>query len=185
MPLQHQLLKQQIFFKIVSNYQIKQGFGSNIEIQDLDGNTVAIFADVNNKQLIFDGQLYTLEYSRGKVSINGLTDSIDLGKEPIVIDIEGKDPSDIEDPETPPTVDDGDTITGDEADNFLVGTDGDDTIVGLDGNDILRGGAGVDSMDGGAGDDKFVIVGDLSAGGKVDSDEDTEALGFPLTDLKL
>ncbi len=172
------------FLQDVSNYQIKQGFGSNIEIQDLDGNTVAIFADVNNKQLIFDGQLYTLEYSRGKVSINGLTDSIDVGKEPIVIDLEGKkDPSDIEEPDTPPAVDDGDTITGDEADNFLVGTDGDDTIVGLDGNDILRGGSGVDSMDGGAGDDKFVIVGDLSAGGKVDSDEDTEALGFPLTDL--
>jgi Ca2+-binding RTX toxin-like protein len=169
------------FLQDVSHFKIKQGFGSNIEIQDLDGNTVALFADVNGKELIFDGKVYTLEYSRGKISLNGVDDSINLGKEAIIIDIEGKDVGDTSEP--PVTPSDKETLTGDDSDNRLTGTDGDDTIIGLGGDDIIRGGAGTDSMDGGAGDDKFVIVGDLSSGGKVDSDEDTQALGFPLTDL--
>ncbi|MGB7511156.1 MAG: hypothetical protein WBP54_07690, partial [Pelodictyon phaeoclathratiforme] len=65
----------------------------------------------------------------------------------------------------------------------LTGGTGNDTLVGGNGNDVLRGGAGTDSMDGGAGDDTFVIVGDLSGGGKVGSPEDTVALGHPLSDL--
>jgi Ca2+-binding RTX toxin-like protein len=65
----------------------------------------------------------------------------------------------------------------------LSGGSGNDTLIGGDGNDILRGGAGTDSMDGGAGNDTFVIVGDLSGGGKVDSPEDTAALGRPLSYL--
>lgn len=76
-----------------------------------------------------------------------------------------------------------DTLTGGTDADRLEGGAGHDTLIGGDGNDILRGGAGVDSMDGGAGDDRFVIVGDISGGGKVDSVADTAALGFPLTDL--
>nr|VFJ59205.1 MAG: Ca2+-binding protein, RTX toxin-related [Candidatus Kentron sp. DK] len=76
-----------------------------------------------------------------------------------------------------------DTLTGSASDDRMEGGAGNDILTGGDGNDVLRGGAGVDTMDGGAGDDTFVIVGDISAGGKVDSDEDTAALGFPLTDL--
>ena len=77
----------------------------------------------------------------------------------------------------------GVTLTGDASDDRLEGGAGNDTLIGNEGNDILRGGAGVDIMDGGDGDDTFIIVGDLSDGGKIDSLEDTEALGFPLTDL--
>jgi Ca2+-binding RTX toxin-like protein len=76
-----------------------------------------------------------------------------------------------------------DTLTGSDGNDRLLGGDGDNELIGGAGNDILRGGKGVDTMDGGAGDDKFVVVGDLSGGGKIDSDEDTEALGFPLTNL--
>jgi Ca2+-binding RTX toxin-like protein len=74
-------------------------------------------------------------------------------------------------------------LEGDSHDNRLSGGTGNDTLIGGDGNDVLRGGAGTDSMDGGAGDDTFVIVGDLSGGGKVDTPEDTAALGHPLSDL--
>jgi len=76
-----------------------------------------------------------------------------------------------------------DTLTGGATADRIEGGAGDDTLVGGDGNDVLRGGAGVDSMDGGAGDDTFVVVGDISGGGKVDSVADTAALGFPLTNL--
>nr|VFK67654.1 MAG: Hemolysin-type calcium-binding repeat-containing protein [Candidatus Kentron sp. UNK]VFK72877.1 MAG: Hemolysin-type calcium-binding repeat-containing protein [Candidatus Kentron sp. UNK] len=79
--------------------------------------------------------------------------------------------------------DSADTLAGGANNDRLDGGAGNDTLTGGDGNDILRGGAGVDTMDGGAGNDTFVIVGDLSTGGKVDSDADTAALGFPLTDL--
>ena len=169
------------FLQDISNYQLKQGFGSNIEIQDLDGNIVARFADVNNKELIFNGEVFTLDYSHGKLSINGLTDNIPLGSEAKIIDIDGKPNTD-----TPPIGDIGgssDSMTGTNGDDRLMGSDNDDKLVGLEGNDTLRGGAGIDSMDGGVGDDNFVIVGDLSGGGKVDSEEDTTVLGTPLTDF--
>ncbi|MGN7613559.1 VWA domain-containing protein [Magnetococcales bacterium HHB-1] len=78
---------------------------------------------------------------------------------------------------------DDDTLTGSDSDDRLSGNDGNDILRGGAGDDILRGGAGIDLMDGGDGNDTFVIVGDLSGGGKVDSDEDTAALGFPLTTL--
>lgn len=65
----------------------------------------------------------------------------------------------------------------------LFGGPGNDILVGGTNNDVLRGGAGTDTMDGGAGDDKFIIVGDLTLGGKIDSDEDTELLGVALTSL--
>jgi len=170
------------FLQDISNYKLKQGFGSNIEIQDLDGNTVALFADVNDKELIFNEEVFTLEYARGKLTISGLEESILLGNEAITVDIEGKVDTGDEEPEAP-IYDESDTIMGTDADDRLVGGDGDDILVGLEGNDTLRGGAGVDSMDGGAGDDNFVIVGDLSGGGKIDSEEDLAILGIPLTDL--
>ncbi len=85
-------------------------------------------------------------------------------------------------------------LTGDEQDNTLGFADsndiyrieggaGNDTLIGGNNKDILRGGAGIDTMDGGAGDDTFIVVGDLSIGGKVDSEKDTEVLGFDLTTL--
>lgn len=74
-------------------------------------------------------------------------------------------------------------ITAGAGDDNLTGGPSSDTLLGGDGNDILRGGAGIDMMDGGAGNDRLVVVGDISAGGKVDSDDDTAALGFALTDL--
>ena len=76
-----------------------------------------------------------------------------------------------------------DTLTGGILADRIEGGAGNDTLVGGDGNDILRGGGGTDSMDGGAGDDSFVVVGDISGGGKVDSVADTAALGFALTTL--
>lgn len=76
-----------------------------------------------------------------------------------------------------------DILTGSANSDRFEGGTGNDTLIGGDGNDILRGGAGIDSMDGGAGDDRFVIVGDISGGGKVDSTEDTSVLGFALTSL--
>ncbi len=76
-----------------------------------------------------------------------------------------------------------DTLTGSTLSDRIEGGAGDDNLIGGDGNDIIRGGVGVDTMDGGAGDDRFVVVGDISGGGKIDSAEDTDALGFPLTNL--
>jgi len=81
------------------------------------------------------------------------------------------------------TITNGKVIYGSEGDDNIVGAEGNDKLFAGEGNDILRGGAGVDSMDGGAGDDTFVVVGDVSGGGKVDTAEDSAALGFPLTDL--
>lgn len=77
----------------------------------------------------------------------------------------------------------GETLTGGTGNDRLLGGDGNDILNGGDGNDILRGGKGVDEMHGGAGNDRFVIVGDLSGGGKTDSAADTDVLGFPLTSL--
>lgn len=77
----------------------------------------------------------------------------------------------------------GETLAGGDSDDRIDGGAGNDSLVGGAGNDILRGGGGVDSMDGGAGDDRFVVVGDVSGGGKVDSDEDAAALGFPISNL--
>lgn len=77
----------------------------------------------------------------------------------------------------------GKTLTGGTGNDRLLGGDGNDILSSGDGNDILRGGKGVDEMHGGAGDDRFVIVGDLSGGGKIDSAADTDVLGFPLTTL--
>ncbi|MFZ4535301.1 beta strand repeat-containing protein [Propionivibrio sp.] len=77
----------------------------------------------------------------------------------------------------------GETLNGGTGNDRLLGGDGNDILNGGDSNDILRGGKGVDEMHGGAGDDRFVIVGDLSGGGKIDSPEDTDILGFPLTTL--
>lgn len=74
-------------------------------------------------------------------------------------------------------------INGKEKADRIEGGAGNDTLNGGEGNDVIRGGKGVDKMYGGEGDDTFVIVGDLSAGGKIDSPEDTEALGQNLTDL--
>lgn len=77
----------------------------------------------------------------------------------------------------------GETLSGGDGDDRLLGGDGNDILNGGAGNDILRGGKGYNEMHGGAGDDRFVIVGDLSGGGKIDSNEDTDVLGFPLTTL--
>ena len=66
---------------------------------------------------------------------------------------------------------------------FLTGTVNNDTLVGGAQNDTLRGGKGIDSMDGGAGDDTFVIVGDVSGGGKVDTAYNTQVLGQPISQL--
>lgn len=86
------------------------------------------------------------------------------------------------------------SLTGDEHNNTLgfadsndqytlFGGAGDDILRGGNNNDVLRGGAGTDTMEGGAGDDKFIIIGDLTLGGKIDSDEDTALLGVALTSL--
>ncbi|MEQ1777616.1 MAG: SwmB domain-containing protein [Nitrosomonas sp.] len=79
-----------------------------------------------------------------------------------------------------------------EPESIINGTDGADRLnggAGIDiinadaGDDIIRGGAGVDKVYAGDGNDKIVIVGDLSRGGKIDTDEDTNVLGEPLTNL--
>lgn len=77
----------------------------------------------------------------------------------------------------------GNSINGSELDDRLIGTDGNDTIYADPGNDVLRGGAGVDAMYGEEGNDIFVIVGDLTHGGKQDSAGDTAILGQPLSSL--
>jgi len=90
------------------------------------------------------------------------------------------------------TVVDGSIIIGGSGPENLVGTSdddrieggaGNDTLAGGEGDDVLRGGAGVDSMYGGGGNDRIVIVGDLSSGGKIDSIEDSSALGQDLSEL--
>lgn len=68
-------------------------------------------------------------------------------------------------------------------DGFLVTGGGADVIRSADEGSVLRAGGGVDTMLGGDGDDTFVIVGDVSSGGKVESADTSEALGFSITDL--
>jgi len=75
------------------------------------------------------------------------------------------------------------TLNGTELNDTIVGTNDNDTIYGNDGDDTIRGGAGVDTMDGGAGNDTFIVVGDVTGGGKANTDADTAALGFELESL--
>ncbi|MEQ1741126.1 MAG: SwmB domain-containing protein, partial [Candidatus Nitrotoga sp.] len=81
------------------------------------------------------------------------------------------------------TVDPENIINGTDGTDRLTGTAGVDIINAGAGDDIIRGGAGVDKVYAGDGNDKILIVGDLSRGGKIDSDEDTNVLGEPLTNL--
>jgi len=74
-------------------------------------------------------------------------------------------------------------VIGTLENDVLEGNVKNNKIEGLAGDDILRGGSGIDVMDGGDGDDVFIIVGDVTAGGKVDTKADTAALGFDISTL--
>ena len=76
-----------------------------------------------------------------------------------------------------------DTIQGSNADDRLYGGAGNDVIIGGAGNDVIIGGAGIDTLDGGDGDDTFIILGDVSVGGKKDTPELTKLLGMPISSL--
>ncbi|TVQ96397.1 MAG: VWA domain-containing protein [Desulfovibrionales bacterium] len=77
----------------------------------------------------------------------------------------------------------GQTLSGATGNDRLIGGDGNDILHGVAGDNIFRGGRGFDEMYGGNGNDSFVIVGDLSAGGKSDHPVDTFVLGQPLSNL--
>lgn len=70
----------------------------------------------------------------------------------------------------------------DKADRLIGGT-GNDTLIGGAGDDILHAGQGIDVMDGGDGNDSFIIIGDVSSGGKIDNEKDDFILGKPLSYL--
>ena len=55
----------------ISNYKMKQGFGSNMEVQDLNGNIIMTLASVSGKQLSFNNSVVDLAYIGGKVSVGG------------------------------------------------------------------------------------------------------------------
>jgi len=55
----------------ISSYKFKQGFGSNLEVQDLSGNTIMTLSDVGGKQLSFNSTVANLTYASGVVSIDG------------------------------------------------------------------------------------------------------------------
>lgn len=76
-----------------------------------------------------------------------------------------------------------DRLQGADGNDWLVGNAGDDILEGGEGDDVLRGGAGQDEMYGDAGDDRFVIVGDVSGGGKTADAEVSAALGFDISQL--
>jgi len=59
------------FSQDISNYKFKQGFGSNMEVQDLNGSTVITLASISGKQLSFGNSVVDLAYSGGKVSVGG------------------------------------------------------------------------------------------------------------------
>lgn len=82
--------------------------------------------------------------------------------------------------------DDTGTITGTETDEVLLGEPGVTNVLDASagGDNILRARGGEDStMLGGSGDDDFVIVGDLTGGGKTDGSQTTQLLGQRLSDL--
>jgi len=60
-------------FNDISAYMFKQGFGSNLEVQDLDGNTIMTLASVDNKKLSFNGSVVGITYDNNKISIDGVT----------------------------------------------------------------------------------------------------------------
>jgi len=59
-------------FSDISAYMFKQGFGSNLEIQDLDGNTIMTLASVDDKELSFNGSVVGITYDDNKISIDGV-----------------------------------------------------------------------------------------------------------------
>lgn len=108
-------------------------------------------------------------------------DFIPAGDVKLVVPPEVDIPADLVLPDTFESADQ--YLEGTDGNDRLAGGSGNDTLLGGAGDDVLRGGKGSDIMDGGEGNDRFVIVGDLSGGGKIDSEEDSDALGFHLTTL--
>jgi Ca2+-binding RTX toxin-like protein len=136
---------------------------------------------INGVDYVTPGTLTIDANGKGSLTVQTKTDNLTEGAETLVLNINGVSASML--------INDSSTMLlgmlreGTSGNDALTGLDGNDTLIGLGGNDTLRGGAGIDSMDGGSGDDTFVVVGDLSGGGKFDSVEDTAALGFPLSTL--
>jgi len=169
--------------------------GSAVTV-DLSSIQLVDFRTLNledNVTLIADqADVDSLKYitGTGVIKASTATGNLDLSGKQISVAVQDKDG--VDDATHGAVVTSGNIVIGSEAADTLLGTAlddrlegglGDDVLTGGEGNDVLRGGAGVDTMDGGAGDDIFVVVGDLSSGGKVDSDEDTFALAQPLTEL--
>ena len=160
------------------------------KVQLLDFKTVSIDAGIT---LIADQtDINSLKYITGDGVLKASTsaDILNLTGKTISVDVQNKDG--MIHTTHGATIVSGDIIIGSELSDTLNGSSiadrlegggGNDTLTGGDGNDIIRGGAGVDKMDGGAGDDTFVVVGDLSGGGKVDSLADTAALAEALTNF--
>lgn len=164
---------------------------------DLSGKNLSDFKTINIAQgvtLIADqSDIDSLHYiiGDGILQASTTTTTLNLAGKYVSLDVKDKDGvSDVT--HGSGIYVEGDILIGTESSDILNGSTlsdrieggtGDDNLIGGEGNDIIRGGAGVDTMDGGAGDDRFVVVGDISGGGKIDSAEDTDALGFPLTNL--
>ena len=158
------------FAGVLEDFQFRQQPSSTIvEVLDTNGDVVAEISAVSQALSFFDGTaILGTSFTGGNLTVTLGGSVISQAASSIVPSV--FDTSDV-------------SCITDPNDSTILGTEGDDVLVGTSGNDIIRGGRGVDEMHGGDGDDVFIIVGDVSAGGKVDTEADTQALGFNLSSL--
>jgi uncharacterized protein YegL len=176
-----------------SGLHIENGAEDPVEL-DLSGKIFSGFQTLHIAEgvtLVADQEaLEDVDYITGQGTLKAAGPDLDL--EGIHLDVEVQDALGVVVDDHGGTVPEGELLVagsvgqeleGSDENDRIIGGDGDDILYGNNGNDILRGGAGVDEMYGGEGDDKFVVVGDLTSGGKEDSAEDTFVLGEPLSGL--
>jgi hypothetical protein len=60
-----------VFSSDILEYRVVQGFGSNVVIEDLEGNLIATCADVDGKILVFEDSVVDLSYRDGKIFLDG------------------------------------------------------------------------------------------------------------------
>ena len=73
------------FSEDVSKFKFLQGFGSNLVVQNLSGETIINLIDVEGKKLLFNGLVVDLNYSDGSLLVNKeKIEKIDLSEDELL-----------------------------------------------------------------------------------------------------